>query len=510
MRRSQDGKSTSHAVRSTQYAVLSTQYAVGSTQYSVLGTRYSVLGTRYSALCNAAPKGYDKRARDDPSNDVRGVRVTRYDQIEYASLTDVGVRRSHNQDSHAVQLAADAEQWRERGHLFLVAHAVGEKASEQAAQVIPHSYIKHAADGPIPALRAAITEANESIHACGQANREFEGMGTTGSALVLRPEGAWVGHVGDSRVYRVRAGWIEQLSYDHSLVWEFARIKGVDPDKVKDIPSNVIHRCLGPEPSVQVDIEGPYPLCSGDIFLLCSDGLSGQVADAEIGAVVTALPPEEACRFLVDLANLRGGPDNVTVIILRVVGGPASDGMITTLVTMPSRSTPGRPRLAVPWWVAGLALGIFLAAGAAFLQAAGEPGLGKVTFLGASGAIIAGLIGLGLHYRHEQEREAQPEEEEPVVQPRIHRRSSCNVEPPLVENLNKALKTLREKAEELQWPLDWSVVDGHATKADALEKSGDVQGAFRELCRAMLPLTGALAKFRNKGEDFNPKWDRPS
>jgi serine/threonine protein phosphatase PrpC len=307
-------------------------------------------------------------------------RVIRFDQIEYASLTDVGVRRSHNQDSHAVQLAADNEQWRERGHLFLIAdgmgaHAVGEKASEQAAQVIPHSYVKHAADGPISALRAAITEANESIHACGQANREFEGMGTTGSALVLRPEGAWVGHVGDSRVYRIRAGWIEQLSYDHSLVWEFARIKGIDPEKVKDIPSNVIHRCLGPEPSVQVDIEGPYPLCSGDIFLLCSDGLSGQVADAEIGAVVTALPPAEACRFLVDLANLRGGPDNVTVIVLRIVGGPASDGMIaTTPVTMPSQGI-GKRRVAMPWWVAGLGIGIFLAAGAAFLQAAGRPDL---------------------------------------------------------------------------------------------------------------------------------------
>jgi protein phosphatase len=442
--------------------------------------------------------------------------VTRFDQIEYASLTDVGVRRSHNQDSYAVQLAADHEQWRERGHLFLVAdgmgaHAVGEKASEQAAQVIPHSYVKHAADGPISALRVAITEANESIHACGQANREFEGMGTTGTALVLRPEGAWVGHVGDSRVYRIRAGWIEQLSYDHSLVWEFARIKGVDPDKVKDIPSNVIHRCLGPEPSVQVDIEGPYPLCSGDIFVLCSDGLSGQVADAEIGAVATTLPPEEACRFLVDLANLRGGPDNITVIVLRVVGGPPSDGMIPTPVTMPSESTPKRPRLGIPWWVAGLAVGIFLAAGAAFLQAAGRPDLGKATFLGASAAIIAGLIGLGVHYRHEQEKAGRPEEEEaPIVQPRIHRRSSCAVDPLLLEKLGKAMKALREKAEEQKWPLEWSNVDRHATKAGTLETSGEIHGAFRELCRAMLPLTEALAKQRNRGEEFNPRWDRPA
>ena len=99
-----------------------------------------------------------------------------FDNIEYASLTDVGVRRSHNQDSHAVQLAHDEEQWQVRGHLFLVAdgmgaHAVGEKASEQAASVIPHIYLKHTQEGPASALRKAFVEANASIHACGQANR---------------------------------------------------------------------------------------------------------------------------------------------------------------------------------------------------------------------------------------------------------------------------------------------------------------------------------------------------
>ena len=449
------------------------------------------------------------------SNDVRGVRVTRFDQIEYANLTDVGVRRSHNQDSYAVKLAADEEQWHERGHLFLVAdgmgaHAVGEKASEQAAQVIPHSYVKHATEGPISALRTAITEANESIHACGQANREFEGMGTTGSALVLRPEGAWVGHVGDSRVYRIRSGWIEQLSYDHSLVWEFARIKGIDPEKVKDIPSNVIHRCLGPEPAVQVDIEGPYPLCSGDIFLLCSDGLSGQVADPEIGAVAASLPAEEACRFLIDLANLRGGPDNSTVIIVRVVGGPQSDGMIPTPVTMSSKDGSKRPRFFAAWWVASLVVGIVLAGWATYLEASGQSGGSYAAFLGASAAIIAGLVGLVLRYRREQAKDTPVEDEEPPVKPRIHRRSSCSVDVPLLEKLHKALKALRHKAEEMKWTPDWSEVDRHAAQAEEFEKSAEEVSAFRELCRAMLPLTAALARHRNKGEDFNPRWDRPS
>src|SRR5260370_25741457 len=141
-------------------------------------------------------------------------------------------------------------------------------------------------------------------------------MGTTTTALLVRPEGAWIGHVGDSRAYRIRDGQIEQMSFDHSLVWEMARRQGVDPDGLQGIPSNVIVRSLGPEPLVQVDVEGPHPVQAGDTYLLCSDGLTGQISDSEMGAIASVLPPAEACRFLVDLANLRGGPDNITVLIV--------------------------------------------------------------------------------------------------------------------------------------------------------------------------------------------------
>ena len=149
-------------------------------------------------------------------------RVIGFNQIEYASHTDVGIRRSHNQDRHAVMPAADDEHWRSVGHVFLVCdgmggHAVGEMAAEKAVYNIPHIFSKYAHDGAIPALRRAFTEANSIIHNLGQQNREFKGTGTTGTALVLRPEGVWVGHVGDSRAYRVRGGVIEQLTFDHSL-----------------------------------------------------------------------------------------------------------------------------------------------------------------------------------------------------------------------------------------------------------------------------------------------------
>ena len=255
-------------------------------------------------------------------------RVTGFDDIEYASLTDVGVKRSHNQDAYASMPASDQDQWRGRGHLFVVAdgmgaHAVGELASKLAADSIPHVFAKHAHEGPVAALRKAFIEANLSIHTRGQQNQEFQGMGTTATAILLRPEGAWVGHVGDSRAYRVRNGLIEQLSFDHSLVWELARRQHKDPEELEGIPSNVIVRSLGPEPLVQVDVEGPFPIRAGDSFVLCSDGLSGPVTDREIGAVVSALPPTEACRFLIHLANLQGGPDNITAVVVQLSEGDA-------------------------------------------------------------------------------------------------------------------------------------------------------------------------------------------
>ncbi|HTU23696.1 MAG TPA: protein phosphatase 2C domain-containing protein [Gemmataceae bacterium] len=434
--------------------------------------------------------------------------MTRFDQIEHASLTDVGVRRSHNQDSHAIQLARDDEQWQQRGHLFLVAdgmgaHAVGEKASEQAAGLVPHNYHKYVQQGPKAALRKAFAEANASIHACGQANREFHGMGTTTTALLIRPEGAWIGHVGDSRAYRIRNGLIEQLSYDHSWVWEYARLKRIDPSEVQDIPSNVIHRCLGPEPLVQVDIEGPHPIQSGDIFLLCSDGLSGPVTDHEIGAIASALPPAEACRLLIDLANLRGGLDNITVVIVRV-GGPAVDanGVVPTLR---SRGRSFLPKL--PWWPFALLAGTLLVVLAIVLEFRRWPATAGFVFVLAFAAIVAGLVGLIVHYRRERLRAASEDDDEPAA-PRIHRQTTCRIQQPLLDRLVRAVKTLHQHAQEKHWSPDWKSYEEHVAAAESLLHKNDLPGAFREYCRALLPLTRALHKQRNKEESFQPLWDK--
>jgi protein phosphatase len=145
--------------------------------------------------------------------------------------------------------------------------------------------------------------------------------------LLLLPQGAIVAHIGDSRIYRVRDGRIEQLTFDHSLLWELRAAGQLanDADLAQAIPKNVITRSLGPNASVQADIEGPIPVHVGDTFLLCSDGLTGRIEDDELAAILTHLPVEEAGQMLLDLANLRGGPDNITVILARVTAGDRAD-----------------------------------------------------------------------------------------------------------------------------------------------------------------------------------------
>ena len=219
--------------------------------------------------------------------------------LELAALSDIGLRRANNQDSYTVALAGDQADFQQRGHLFLVAdgmgaHAAGELASKIAADVVSLCYRKLLDQSPAEAIVSALLDANHQIYTRGQASPEFRGMGTTACTLLLLPAGVLVAHVGDSRAYRLRGSRIEQLTFDHSLVWEM-RASGQFP--TGELPSyitrNIITRSLGPNPTVQVDLEGPDPVQAGDTFLLCSDGLSGQVRDDEIGMILE-LPA--ACR----------------------------------------------------------------------------------------------------------------------------------------------------------------------------------------------------------------------
>src|ERR1700748_338885 len=168
--------------------------------------------------------------------------------LKHASVTDLGMRRANNQDSVSVFVTNDVSTWASRGHLLMVAdgmgaHAAGEWASKLAVDNIPHTYFKLRDLYPPAALRQAIRDANTTIHTKGQSSIGFQGMGTTCSCLVLLPQGALVGHIGDSRIYRLHGDVFEQLTRDHSLVWEMADAGQMDESEVPSyIPKNVITR----------------------------------------------------------------------------------------------------------------------------------------------------------------------------------------------------------------------------------------------------------------------------
>jgi PPM family protein phosphatase len=437
-----------------------------------------------------------------------------FKEIEHFGVTDVGVKRTHNQDAFTVQKAPDREHWLRVGHLFIVAdgmggHAVGEKASAKAVQEIPLTYVKYVHEGPPTALRRAFQEANAGINAVGTSNPEFRGLGTTATALLLRDEGAWLAHVGDSRAYRIRNGQIQQLTYDHSYAWEMARRLGIPPEELGEVKRNVIVRSLGPDPLVQVDIEGPYPLEDGDTFVLCSDGLSNLVPPDEIGAVLAVLPIEEAGRFLVELANLRGGPDNITVLVVRV--GERKDSFVSPPTGLVSRLTAAvRNGLTawndrVPWPITILLVGFFLAITFVVFAAANLPGA-SVFFAAAGVCIAGGVVGLYLHAKHE--RNAPPEVPAGPVSANIYRQYPVRIDSSLVDQYLTSSLQLKEQLEARNWAVDWA---GYRTQAEAAARGAsesDFITAFRHHCRALGKLAAPFNNNRPKEEGgFRPKWE---
>jgi len=334
-------------------------------------------------------------------------------------------------------------------------------------------------------------------------------MGTTGTALVLRPEGAWIGHVGDSRAYRIRAGIVEQLSFDHSLVWELARRQRRSPDELTGVPSNVIIRSLGPEANVNVDVEGPHPLQPGDIFVVCSDGLSGPVHDREIGAVASALPPDEAARFLIHLANLQGGPDNITALVIKIRGESHSsvDGTATSHVW---KGPPLRQRIwdackDWPWSFIALVLGILLAGLALVLSWVDSGGSELYAFIPAGLLLLAGLAGLMITSLRERKAPLAPEEPRKL---HVYRNIPCTIDEPLVDRLDAAIASLQNHIAENGWKYDEARFQQHFDLGTEHRARSAWSDAFAERCRAMMTLMEVLEQHRNKEEAFRPNWDK--
>lgn len=306
------------------------------------------------------------------------------ERVNYAVMSDIGRRRTNNQDSYIVAIAQDESAWQNRGDLFVVAdgmgaHAAGELASRLAVEGVSHVYLQRRDAGPVEAIRQAIVDTNTEIHQRGRANVEFHNMGTTCSALVLGPDGAVIGHVGDSRIYRLRGDHLEQLTFDHSLVWEMRAMgQAIGQHNAGfGLPKNVITRSLGPNADVQVDVEGPLAVETGDRFLICSDGLTGKIEDAEMALILRYLAPQAAVEWLTDLANLRGGPDNITVLVTearRTTGGSHGDSNWSATGSWQLRLLGGAILASVAGLIALILrqhqLGAGLAVGGALLAAA--------------------------------------------------------------------------------------------------------------------------------------------
>lgn len=229
-----------------------------------------------------------------------------------AGLTDVGRERDHNEDTFLIDTQLG---------LFLVAdgmggHRAGEVASALARDAIVQALRDSNAPSRLQALVESIRTANARVMQEGKQNRSRRGMGTTVVALVQDGDAVGIAHVGDSRCYRFRGGRLERLTRDHSLIEELGRS---DPAVMAVLAgySNVITRALGTAKDTEPDSRRET-LEPGDVFLLCSDGLSGVVDDDTIAAILSAEPDlEKACAALVNAANERGGPDNITVVLVR-------------------------------------------------------------------------------------------------------------------------------------------------------------------------------------------------
>ena len=401
--------------------------------------------------------------------------------LQYGAQTDIGMRRANNQDSHAILLAEDEDTWRQRGHLFMVAdgmgaHAAGEKASHLAVVGVTHLYRHYREVPAILALERAIDDTNAEIHRQGQANPDFHAMGTTFSSLVILPQGALVGHVGDSRVYRLRDDVLDQLTFDHSLQWELRALGrfGEDSELARSIPKNVITRSLGPNSEVEIDIEGPYPLEVGDTFLLCSDGLTGKVEDEEIGILLRCLSPEEAAAVLVDLANLRGGPDNITVVIAKITG----DGLLEAKA--PSAAKAARRPVSTPVMAAGVFSVICaLLAGLLFFAEMAVPAIVAVV-----GALSAAAVALVQWLRSAEPTTAKREVAEPAGKgPYVS--VPCKFSSKFPESLRGVLAELRQAAEESEWQLDWGRFETAQAEAENALAAGQYAIAVQKFSNAI-------------------------
>ena len=249
-------------------------------------------------------------------------------KLKSYAQTDVGKRRDHNEDA----IFTDEEVG-----LYVVAdgmggHAAGEVASATAVDVLKEEFKQNAelinsykSDGPyevreqvLKMIEATVQKACSTVHGMGQEDKKRRGMGTTLSAMLISDSGGFIAHVGDSRIYLIREEQVHQLSIDHTLVNEQLKRGAITKEDARKARyKNVITRALGIQESVRVDTLH-LDILPGDKFLLCSDGLHGYLKSGEVEKIIKSGPAMEVCQNFIDLANERGGKDNISTVFIDV------------------------------------------------------------------------------------------------------------------------------------------------------------------------------------------------
>jgi serine/threonine protein phosphatase PrpC len=246
---------------------------------------------------------------------------------QIAAVTDPGRRRRQNEDAYVVQPP-----------LFAVADGMGgAQAGEIASRIAASALRDSGTEAGEDAVAALIQEANRRVYEAAASDDARAGMGTTVTAALVEADSVRIGHVGDSRAYRARDGALQQLTEDHSLVAELVRSGKLSPEEADVHPQrSVITRVLGTDPEVDVDTF-EVEARPGDVFMICSDGLTSMVEDEAILALLgrPGRTLEQRAHSLVDAANRGGGEDNITVILFELGEGDSDDTGTLAAVEQP-------------------------------------------------------------------------------------------------------------------------------------------------------------------------------
>lgn len=253
-------------------------------------------------------------------------------QLQSSSVSDIGKIRQNNEDSY---LELSLEDKNGKCLLLVVAdgmggHNAGEVASKTVVESI-ESYFKSEksnlnSDKTLNHLKQSIEQANMAVINASASDEKLKGMGSTCTAMMILNNKIYVAHVGDSRAYLKRGKKIDQITKDHTLAEKMFDSGIISKEEAKNSPHrNMLMKAIGIADDLEVETYDPFNVQPGDVYLLCSDGLTEYLDEEEICSVINIYDPDQACKLLIKIANKRGGKDNITVQIVKVIDSKDED-----------------------------------------------------------------------------------------------------------------------------------------------------------------------------------------